>query len=160
MQPETSGDLREELRDDAQKLSTTAAERVHSEVDARKSPVVEQARSVSSALDSAARELSGGQTLGWLNSLFEQGAQQIRQLADTLEQKDSRQLMDDVRSIARNNPGTFLAAFAAAGFAASRVLRAGPETGSGSLQPGAQPGGSPPAPAYGDPQTAGIGGAP
>ena len=58
--PETSGDLREELRGDAQKLTSTAAERLQSEADARKGPAVEQARSVASALNKAAEIWAAG----------------------------------------------------------------------------------------------------
>jgi hypothetical protein len=61
-----------------------------------------------------------------LKSLFEQGASQIQRLADAVEQKDSRELIDDIRQIARTNPTTFLATCAAAGFAASRIFRAEP----------------------------------
>lgn len=138
-----SADLRNELRGDAQNLAGAAADRLQQEADRRKSPVVDRARSVSSALDRAADELSGAQTPDWLKSAFNQGAEQVRRLADTLEQKDSRQLLDDVRTIARDNPLTFLSACAAAGFAASRILRAEPpRTGSAQLpvttaQPGA-----------------------
>jgi hypothetical protein len=107
-------------------LANAAADRLHGEVEARKSPIVGQARSVSSALDRAASELGDGQGAQWLKSAFEQGAQQIQRLADTVEQKDSRQLADAVRQFARDNPSTFLMACAAAGFAASRVFRAEP----------------------------------
>ncbi len=126
--PEASGDLREELRGNAHKLTSTATERLQSEADARKGPAVEQARSVASALNKAAEDLGSGQSPSWLKSLFEQGAQQIQRFADTVEQKDTRQLVGDLRQIARDNPTTFLAACAAAGFAASRVLRAEPTT--------------------------------
>jgi ElaB/YqjD/DUF883 family membrane-anchored ribosome-binding protein len=130
MQPpsEQSGDLRNELRDDAQKLTSSATERLHSEAEQRKGPAVEQARSVASALDRAAQDLGGGKSPAWLKSLFEQGAAQIQQLADAVEQKDSRELVEDIRQIARNNPTTFLATCAAAGFAASRIFRAEPST--------------------------------
>ncbi|GLV22918.1 hypothetical protein TomMM35A_27620 [Sphingobium sp. TomMM35A] len=148
--PETSGDLREELRGDAQKLTSTAAERLQSEADARKGPAVEQARSVASALNKAAEDLGSGQSPGWLKSLFEQGAQQIQRLADTVEQKDSRQLMSDLRQVARDNPTTFLAACAAAGFAASRVLRVEPAVPSSQSFSAPQGGWSePPSPSVG-----------
>lgn len=115
-----------ELRDNAQGLAGAAADRLHDEADRRKSPVVEQARSLSSALDRAGRELSGDQGSNWLGTAIQQGARQIQQLADSVERKGSRELLDDVRQLARNNPGTFLAACAAAGFAAGRILKAEP----------------------------------
>ena len=50
------GELREELRGDAQTVTDTAKTRLASEVDARKGVAVEQAQSISSALDAAAGE--------------------------------------------------------------------------------------------------------
>lgn len=119
----TSGELREELRGDAQTLTDTAKQKLHSEADARKGAAATQAKSLSSALESAAGELN--ESPQWLRSLFQQGAQTLQRFADTIEQKDSRQLTRDIQQLARNNPGTFLAGCAAAGFAAARVVKAG-----------------------------------
>lgn len=112
------------LGNDAKQLGSTAADRLHGEVDARKSAAVTQAQSVSSAIGQAAEGLDDSAP-DWLKSAFRQGAQQIQRLADSIEQKDSRQLMGEAQNFARNNPGTFLAACAAVGFAAARVLKAG-----------------------------------
>lgn len=122
-----------ELRSDAQQLGSTAANRIHSEVDSRKSDAAEQAKSVSTAIQRAAGELDDGAP-AWLKSAFKQGADQIQRFAETLEQKDSRQILNEVQSFARERPGTFLAACAAAGFAASRILKAGGQQASQSPQ--------------------------
>ena len=122
----TTGAAASELRDDAKQLGSTAANRLHSEVDARKGTAADQAKSVSSALERTAGELDEGAP-EWLKSAFRQGAQQIQRFADTIEQKDSRQILGEVQSFARERPGTFLAACAAAGFAAARILKAGSE---------------------------------
>ncbi len=115
-----------ELRSDAQQLGSSATDRLHSEVDARKKTAVTKAHSVSSAISQAADGLDESSP-DWLKSAFRQGARQIQRLADTIEQKDSRQMMNEAQDFARNNPGTFLAACAAVGFAAARVLKAGGE---------------------------------
>lgn len=115
-----------ELKSDAQQLGSKAADRLHSEVDARKSAAVSQAQSVSSAIEQTAGQLDEN-TPQWLKSALQQGAQQIQRFADSIEQKDSRQLMREAQDFARNNPGTFLAACAAAGFAAARIFKAGAE---------------------------------
>ena len=115
-----------ELRSDAKQLGDSAANRIHSEVDARKDTAVGQAKSVSTALDRAVGEMDQN-TPDWLKSAFRQGAQKIQTFAGTIEQKDSRELLRDAQDFARNNPGTFLAACAAAGFAAARILKAGGE---------------------------------
>lgn len=119
-----------ELKADAQQLSSKAADRLHSEVDARKGTAVSQARTVSSALEQTAGQLDDGSP-EWLRAAFRQGAQQIQGFAESIEQKDSRQLMTDVQGFARERPGMFLAACAAAGFAAARIFRAGADQSSG-----------------------------
>lgn len=128
MQPETetmSGPS-SELASNAKQIGSSAVNRAHSEVDARKGEAASQARSVSSAIERAADGLDESAP-AWLRSAFQQGAQQVQRLADTIEQKDSRQLVKDVSDFARNSPGTFLAGCAAVGFAAARIFKAGAE---------------------------------
>ena len=136
MQPpsENTGGTRNELRSDAKQLGTSATNRLHSELDNRKGTAAEQAKSVSSAIETAAGELDN-QAPAWLKSSLEQGARQIQRFAETIEQKDSRQLTDDVRDFARNSPGTFLAGCAAAGFAAARIFKAGEQPASSPTAP-------------------------
>ena len=122
-----------ELRSDAQQLGSSAANRLHSEVDSRKDNAAHQARSVSSAIQRTAGDL-GDDSPDWLRSAFQKGAEQIQRFADTLEQKDSRQLVGEVERFGRERPGAFLLSCAAAGFAAARVLKAG-----GSNEPGSKP---------------------
>ena len=119
-----------ELRSDAKELGSKAANRLHSELDSRKGAAVSQAQSVSSAIGRTADNLDG-HTPDWLKSAFRQGADKIQQFADTIEQKDSRQILDEVQSFARERPALFLGACAAAGFAAARVFKAGGEQQSG-----------------------------
>jgi len=113
-----------ELLSDAKDVGSSAVNRLHSEVDARKSDAATQVKSVSSAIEKAGDGLDANAPT-WLKSAFEQGAQQVQKFAETLEQKDSRQLVNQVSDFARSSPGTFLAACAAAGFAASRIFKAG-----------------------------------
>jgi hypothetical protein len=128
MQPpsQNPGGAGSELRSDAHQLGSAAANRLHREVDARKDAAVSQAQSVSSAIRRTADGLDEGAP-AWLRSAFTQGAEQIQRFADSIENKDSRQLMSEAQRFARNNPGTFLAACAAAGFAAARIFKAGGE---------------------------------
>lgn len=115
-----------EIKSDARDLGSTAANRLHSEVDARKGDAVSQAQSVSSAIRQTADGLDEGAPQ-WLRSAFQQGADQLQRFAESIEQKDSRQLMNDVQSFARERPALFLGAAAAAGFAAARIFKAGSE---------------------------------
>lgn len=120
----SAGGTRNQLKSDAKQLSTTASNRLHTELDARKGTAATQARSVSSAIGQAAEGLDDGAPQ-WLHSAFQQGAQKAQMFAESLEQKDSRQILGDIQDMARNNPGTFIAACAALGFAAARIFRAG-----------------------------------
>lgn len=116
--------MTDELRSDAQELGSSAKDRIHSEAEARKGTAANQAKSVSSALERTAGELDSDAPQ-WLRSALQKGAMQIQRFADSMEQKDSREIVSDVRDFARQNPTTFLAACAAAGFAAARVFKAG-----------------------------------
>lgn len=115
-----------ELRTDAKELGSKAANRLHSEVDNRKGEAVSQAQSVSSAIGKTADNLDDSAP-DWLKTAFRQGADKIQQFADTIEQKDSRQILNEVQSFARERPALFLGACAAAGFAAARIFKAGGE---------------------------------
>ena len=123
---QSSGGATSELRSDAKDLGSTAANRIHSEVDTRKDAAVEQAKSVTSAIRQTADGLDESAPT-WLKSAFQQGADQIQRFADSIEQKDSRQILGEVQSFARERPALFLGACAAAGFAASRLFKAGGE---------------------------------
>jgi ElaB/YqjD/DUF883 family membrane-anchored ribosome-binding protein len=130
---EGTGGAAGELRSDAQQLTSKAANRIHSEVDARKGNAAEQAKSVSNAMQAAAGQLDESAPT-WLKSAFQQGADQIQRFADTIEQKDSRQILNEVQNFARERPALFLGACAAAGFAAARIFRAGGEEQEASQQ--------------------------
>ena len=132
---QSAGGAGSELRSDAQQIGSKAANRLHSEVDARKGTAATQAKSVSTALQRAAGDLDEGAPT-WLKSAFQQGAEQVQRFADTLERKDSRQMLNEVQSFARERPALFLGACAAAGFAAARIFKAGGEAQSGSQYAG------------------------
>lgn len=133
MQQPSEGGAGNELASDAKQLGNSAANRIHSEVDARKSDAAEQVRSVSTAIQNAAGDLDQNAP-SWLKSAFEQGAQQVQRFVDALDGKDSRQLVNEVQDFARERPAMFLGACAAAGFAAARVLKAGGEQHTGGAQ--------------------------
>lgn len=135
---ENSGGIGEELRGDARKMGGTAKDRLHSEVDARKGEGASQAKGLSSALEKTASEL-GPDSPAWLKSALEQGAQRLSRLAESVEQKDSRQITRDVQQLARDHPGTFLAGCALAGFAAARVFKAGASSSDSGDSAGEEP---------------------
>jgi hypothetical protein len=126
------GGLGGELKQDAQKLGSVAGERLTQEADSRKGAIATQARSVSQALEKAAGELGGQDTPDWLRSSLQNGAQTLQRLADRVENRDPRELLNDLNTLGRQHPGAFLGACALAGFAVARVFKAGTGAASGS----------------------------
>ena len=123
-QANTAQGVGNELLADAKGVGTSAVNRLHSEIDTRKGDAATQVKSVSNAIKRVSDGLDPNAP-SWLKTAIEQGAQQVQKFADTLEHTNSRELMGQVNDLARSSPGTFLAACAAAGFAAARVFKAG-----------------------------------
>ena len=109
---------------DAKSVGASVANRLHSEVDSRKGTAAAQVNALSSALEQTAGGLDDTAP-AWLKSALDQGVTKIQSLATTLEQKDSRELVNEISNFARQSPGTFLLACGAAGFAAARLFKAG-----------------------------------
>jgi len=124
----TRSPVGDELSHDASQLKSTATERVQQEADTRKGQAAQIAGSASSALGKAAEQLKqDGNAPDWLGSAMRQAAGSIDRLASEIDGRSVNQLGQQLTGFARSNPGAFLAASAAAGFAAARLLRAGVE---------------------------------
>ena len=120
--------IRDELSNDASRLTQTATSKIEQAADGRKQQVTGAAQAVSSAIDRAVGALrEDDQAPDWLTSAFEKTARQIGDLARSVEGKDISEIRRGVTDFARQSPVAFLAASAVAGFAAARVLRAGSE---------------------------------
>lgn len=120
--------LREEVSGDAARLAQTAKDRINEAADGQKQAVTGAAHSASSALDRAVEALRKDDGApDWLTKAFESTARQIEGLAGSIEGKNMDDIRRNVSRFARENPMAFLAASAAAGFAAARFLRAGSE---------------------------------
>lgn len=119
-------DVAEELKHDADRLKGTVGARAKDEVESRKGQAAHVAGSASTALNTAADDLRDNPDVpDWMASALQQAARKIESLASHIDGRSVDQLGHDIAEFARRNPGTFLAASAAAGFAASRVMRAG-----------------------------------
>lgn len=116
--------LQDDLRNDARTLGSAARSRVADEVDGRKGTATRQVKSAASALQAAERELDDDSP-EWLRAMLRSGSQSLQRMADQVESKSARELMDDVQHMARSNPVMFWGLCAAAGFAAVRVMKAG-----------------------------------
>lgn len=123
---DTANGLREELGQDTAHLGDTLKTRAMQEADARKGAAVGIAGSASGALGAAADDLRDNpEAPEWMAKGLQQLARQIDRLSGELQGRSIDDLTRDASRLARDNPGTFLAIAAAAGFAAARVLRAG-----------------------------------
>ena len=121
-------DVADDLKGDARDLKETATRQGEAKAAEEKDRVGRAAHSASSAMQTAADELQGDHRApDWLASAFSSVAREVDGLASRLENKSPRELANETRRIARDNPSAFLAASAAAGFAAARFLRAGAE---------------------------------
>ena len=120
--------LKQELSGDAQRLKDTATQHVEQQAEAQKGMATSAALSTSSALEKAAETLRNDDNApSWLSSAFETTAKEIGRFAGGLENKGVGDIRREVTDFARQSPTAFLAASAAAGFAAARFLRAGSE---------------------------------
>ncbi len=118
----------EDLKGDARDLKDTAVKQGEAKVAQGKDQASRTARSASSAMQTAADELQNDdQAPAWLASAFSSVAREVDGLASRLQDKSPREIGNEARRFARHNPSAFLAASAAAGFAAARFLRAGAE---------------------------------
>jgi hypothetical protein len=123
---ETASGLREELGQDTAHLGDTLKTRAKQEAETRKGAALGIAGSASGALGKAAEDLRDNPDAPeWMAKGLQQVARQIDRLSADLEGRSVDEMTRDASRLARENPGTFLAIAAAAGFAAARVLRAG-----------------------------------
>lgn len=122
----TQSGIRDELMQDAGRIKDKVGARAKQEAETRKGEAVQVAGSASAALQSAAENLQDNPDApDWMATALQQAARQIDRLAGHVDGRGIDDLGHEVAQFARSNPGAFLAASAAAGFAAARVLRAG-----------------------------------
>lgn len=122
----STSEFKDEVSADANRLKDTATNRAKEEADVRKGQATQTAHSASSALRTAADELEQDRNSPeWLSSAARQAAGGIERFAGEIEGRSPEEIGHNVSRFARENPGTFLAASAAAGFAAARFFRAG-----------------------------------
>ena len=125
---QTDNSLKSELKQDASDLKDTAAAKASEKTNEALRNAASAAHSTSSALREAGDKLENdSDTPGWLGGAFKQAADSIAKFADTVGDKEPREMMDDVNRFARDNPVAFLVGSAMVGFAAARVMKVGSE---------------------------------
>lgn len=124
--------LKSELKGDALRLKETATQQGELHAEQAQQKIASTAKSASSAIQTAAEELKNkGDAPEWLASSLTSVARQVETLADSLQDKSPRDIVEQTTQFARQSPTAFLAASAAIGFAAARFLKAGREYQSG-----------------------------
>jgi hypothetical protein len=123
---DTASGLREELGQYTAHVADTLKGRATQEAETRKVAATGIVGYASGALGKAVDDLRGNPDAPeWMAKGLQQVAQQIDRFAGELQGRSVEDMTRDAARLARDNPGTFLAAAAAAGFAAARLLRAG-----------------------------------
>lgn len=117
-----------EIGSAAQRLASDAAAKAQSAVEEQKSLGAQYVASVAGALHRAAGEV--GQELPFAAKYLHQTAEQIESAAQTVRERDMRELVGEVENFARRQPALFFGGAMLLGFAALRFLKSAPEGGS------------------------------
>src|SRR5690625_288222 len=117
----TAKELGREAMDEARSTLGYVQEQARISVDDGKDQVATQISGLAQAFRKSSDELRH-QEMGRLADQSEWLAERIDGLHRYLADRDSTELLDDLRSVARRRPGLFLGGMAALGFAAARFL--------------------------------------
>jgi len=117
---EKAGEVAADVREQTRQLAGQTREQVAQQAGQQRDRAVEGLRSVGEEL----REMASHGQSGWVSQLARQGAEFTDQAADFIQDRGAGEVLDDVRRMARQRPGTFLLFAAAAGIAAGRLSRA------------------------------------
>ena len=134
----------DEGRAQARNLTHEVSQQAHEQSKVQKDKAASGLRSLGTELQNMAAA-QGGQA-GLATDLAQQASVKVHDLAGWLDQHEPGDLLDEVRSLARRKPGTFLLGALAAGVVAGRLTRGAvdatrSDTGDGSATGG--PAGSP-----------------
>ena len=111
----------DEGRAQARNLTHEVSQQAHEQSKVQKDKAASGLRSLGTELQNMAAA-QGGQA-GLATDLAQQASVKVHDLAGWLDQHEPGDLLDDVRSLARRKPGTFLLGALAAGVVAGRLTR-------------------------------------
>ena len=124
-----SGDFQEtarKVRHEGSRLLQRAGSGIEDRADRYVDNVSHRARSASEATRDAARNLQN-ERADVVSEAFDWVSEQIDEAADYFEQRDARELANDVGDVIREHPAITLGGLATAGFLTARFLRASDE---------------------------------
>jgi len=110
-------------RDQMQNVAQSATEGVRSSLTEQKDTAASSLGSFAGALRKAARESDSGE--GTATRMAEWAADGLERVSSTLRTKDLNGMVRELESFARSQPVAFFVCAAAAGFLATRFLKAG-----------------------------------
>ena len=102
--------------DQARDLVSTVRDQVGEQVSSQGDRLTQSLRTLSS-------QLAEGDTSGVVGQVLQEAGQRISSLADYAERTGPQGIVNDLRSYARRNPGTFLLGAALAGLVSGRVVK-------------------------------------
>lgn len=114
--------LASEAKDQATRLAGSVKDEVTRREQDLRAGLAERAESVAAGLRRAGSEIDPNSPIA---TMFDRAADSVSSAAGSLTSTDPAQMVEDIRSFARRQPGAFLGLSALAGFAAIRFLRAG-----------------------------------
>lgn len=106
-------------------LASAARDRGMEQLESAKAQLAEGAERVAAAVERTADELEGGDEEG-ISGFGRSAATLMRQLAGGLRERDVEEFARELGSLARRNPGVFLAGSVALGFGIARFFKARP----------------------------------
>ncbi|QXI65789.1 hypothetical protein CP157_03581 (plasmid) [Paracoccus marcusii] len=124
----TTESIKSEATEQASRLAGSVKDEAKRYEKDLRSGIAERAESVAAGLRKAGSEIDPDSSIA---TMFDRAAESVSSIADSLNETDPREMIDEVRNFARRQPGAFLGLSALAGFAAARFLRAGSTTSSG-----------------------------
>jgi hypothetical protein len=116
-----------EARTQVKSLMGQATEQVDQQSRQQKDRLAQTMRTLGDDLENMASQSQGGLAA----NLAREVAERARSLSDTLENREARDLLEEVKSFARRRPGMFLLGSLAAGMVAGRLTRSAREAQSG-----------------------------
>lgn len=102
-----------------QSLASQAKEQVAGKVEASKEGLADQLEGLAETVHRSGEQFAGKQD--WIAQAIDGGAQELTSLAQALRENDLSSLLSQVQSFAKRQPGVFVGASLAAGFALARL---------------------------------------
>ncbi|EEW48596.1 hypothetical protein HMPREF0290_2792 [Corynebacterium efficiens YS-314] len=118
---EEAANVKDEAMKQARSLTDSALEEVNTQASTQQKRIAEQSRTITDDLSRLARGERAESDM--VNQFISMAADRAQQFTTQLENKEPKELLNDVRRFAARRPGTFLAIAAGIGIVAGRFTR-------------------------------------